>query len=182
MSETWPDPRVEVVKKLWEAGLSASQIADEVCLSPFHLLPTVSRNAVIGVIHRRGWGGRLKNPSPATSRQRAPRRSVYAAAVTPGHNLKTAATRGNTALAEAFEVEMEPDVVAYDNVIPIVQRLTLMELTDATCKWPIGDPQNDGFFFCGGKALQSLPYCAHHSRIAYQPASDRRRQPAKPTR
>jgi GcrA cell cycle regulator len=60
------------------------------------------------------------------------------------------------------------------------QRRTLVELNEATCRWPIGDPSSTDFFFCGGKALTSLPYCAHHSRIAYQPAGDRRRPPAKP--
>ena len=54
------------------------------------------------------------------------------------------------------------------------QRLSLLELNEATCHWPVGDPSSPDFFFCGGKALSSLPYCAHHSRIAYQPAADRR--------
>ena len=52
---------------------------------------------------------------------------------------------------------------------------TLLELTEDTCHWPIGDPGSPDFFFCGGKSLSSLPYCAHHSRVAYQPAADRRR-------
>ena len=91
-------------------------------------------------------------------------------------------SRGNTALAHAFEVEMEPDPVAYDNVVPMSQRRTLLELTEDTCHWPVGDPGNPEFFFCGGKSISGLPYCAHHSRIAYQPASDRRRPAPKPTR
>ena len=91
-------------------------------------------------------------------------------------------SRGNTALAHAFDLELEPDPIAYDNVVPMSQRLSLQELSEATCHWPVGDPASPDFFFCGGKALGGLPYCAHHSRIAYQPAADRRRQPPKPTR
>jgi GcrA cell cycle regulator len=91
-------------------------------------------------------------------------------------------SRGNTALAHVFEVELEADPVAYDNVVPMSQRLSLLELNEATCHWPIGDPSSSEFFFCGGKALASLPYCAHHSRIAYQPTGDRRRQTPKTTR
>ena len=91
-------------------------------------------------------------------------------------------SRGTTALAHAFEVEVEPDPIAYDNVVPMSQRLSLLELSEATCHWPVGDPASPEFFFCGGKALTGLPYCAHHSRVAYQPASDRRRQPPKPAR
>jgi len=77
-------------------------------------------------------------------------------------------------------VEAEP--VTYDNVVPMSQRLSLLELNEATCHWPVGDPSSPDFFFCGGKALSGLPYCAQHSRVAYQPAADRRRAPAKPSR
>jgi GcrA cell cycle regulator len=91
-------------------------------------------------------------------------------------------SRGNTALAHAFEVELEPDPIVYDNVVPMSQRLSLLELNEATCHWPVGDPSSPEFFFCGGKALPSLPYCTHHSRIAYQPTGDRRRQIPKTTR
>ena len=62
------------------------------------------------------------------------------------------------------------------------QRLSLLELNEATRHWPVGDPSSPEFFFCGGKALTSLPDCAHHSRIAYQPTGDRRRQVPKTTR
>jgi GcrA cell cycle regulator len=165
---TWTDDRVEQLKKLWEAGLSASQIAAE--------LGNVTRNAVIGKVHRLGLSGRAKSPSSAAPRQRKARPAQHMMRVS------RPLSRGNTALAHAFEVEMEPDPIAYDNVVPMSQRLSLLELNEATCHWPIGDPSSSEFFFCGGKALQSLPYCAHHSRIAYQPASDRRRQPTKPTR
>ena len=64
--------------------------------------------------------------------------------------------------------------------ITVSQRLSLLELNEATCHWPVGDPSSPDFFFCGGKALSGLPYCAQHSRVAYQPAADRRRAPAKP--
>src|SRR4051794_31958914 len=165
---TWTDDRVEQLKKLWEAGLSASQIAAE--------LGNVTRNAVIGKVHRLGLSGRAKSPSSAAPRQRKARPAQHMMRVS------RPASRGNTALAHAFELEMEPDPIAYDNVVPISQRLSLLDLSEATCHWPIGDPSTPEFFFCGGKALPGLPYCAQHSRVAYQPAGDRRRQPSKPVR
>src|SRR5664279_317299 len=165
---SWTDDRVEQLKKLWEAGLSASQIAAE--------LGNITRNAVIGKVHRLGLSGRAKSPSSSAPRQRKVRPAQQMM------RINRPVSRGNTALAHAFDMEMEPDPIAYDNVVPMSQRLSLLELNEATCHWPIGDPSSSEFFFCGGKALASLPYCAHHSRIAYQPASDRRRQPPKPTR
>jgi GcrA cell cycle regulator len=161
----WTEPRVEQLKKLWEAGLSASQIAAE--------LGSVTRNAVIGKVHRLGLSGRAKSPSSSVPRPRKTRPAQ--------HMMRIArpVSRGNTALAQAFEMEVETDVIAYDNVVPMSQRKTLLELTEDTCHWPVGDPGSPDFFFCGGKSLQSLPYCAHHSRVAYQPATDRRRSPPK---
>ena len=67
---TWSDDRVEQLKKLWEAGLSASQIAAE--------LGNVTRNAVIGKVHRLGLSGRAKTPSSAAPRPRKARPDVYA--------------------------------------------------------------------------------------------------------
>lgn len=165
---SWTDDRVEQLKKLWESGLSASQIAAE--------LGNITRNAVIGKVHRLGLSGRAKSPSSAAPRQRK---------VRPAQNMMRISRpmlRGNTALAHVFEVEAEPDPIAFDNVVPMGQRRSLLELTEDTCHWPIGDPSSTEFFFCGGKAVASLPYCAHHSRVAYQPASERRRQQSKPTR
>lgn len=161
---TWSDDRVEQLKKLWDAGLSASEIAGE--------LGNITRNAVIGKVHRLGLSGRAKSPSSAAPRRRKTRPTQVV--------MRT--TRASQALASASEVELEPDPIAYDNVVPMSQRQSLMELSESTCHWPIGDPESSEFFFCGGRALKDLPYCVHHCRIAYQPASDRRRQPPVPTR
>jgi GcrA cell cycle regulator len=157
---TWTDERVEMLKKLWTDGLSASQIAGE--------LGGITRNAVIGKVHRLGLSGRAKSPSSGAPRPRKPRPH--------SHMLRTSrpAFRGNTALAHAFEVEAEAEPQLIDNVIPMGQRRSLLELTEETCRWPIGDPGSPDFFFCGGQSLAGLPYCTHHSRVAYQPANMRR--------
>ncbi|MPZ36554.1 MAG: GcrA cell cycle regulator [Rhizobiales bacterium] len=164
---SWTDERVEMLKKLWSDGLSASQIAAE--------LGGITRNAVIGKVHRLGLSGRAKSPSSAAPRQRKPRSHTHMLRVS------RPAMRGNTALAQAFEYEVAEEPELLDNVIPIGQRRTILELNEDTCRWPIGDPGSSDFFFCGGHSLTGLPYCAHHSRIAYQPANMRRdrRQPVR---
>jgi GcrA cell cycle regulator len=158
---SWTDERVELLKKLWSDGLSASQIAGE--------LGGITRNAVIGKVHRLGLSGRAKSASANVSRPRKARSSSHML------RMARASVRGNTALAHAYEVEEEatPDLI--ENIIPIGQRRTILELTELTCRWPIGDPGSTEFFFCGGNTVGGLPYCAYHSRLAYQPASDRRR-------
>jgi GcrA cell cycle regulator len=160
----WTDERVELLKKLWADGLSASQIAGE--------LGGITRNAVIGKVHRLGLSGRAKAPSSAMARPRKMR--------APSAALRMArpAVRGNTALARAmpaYELDMEPEPEFRENIIPIGQRCTLLELSDSKCRWPIGDPGTPEFFFCGGKPAGEVPYCAYHARVAYQPLTDRRR-------
>jgi GcrA cell cycle regulator len=158
---TWTEERVENLKKLWGEGLSASQIAAE--------LGGITRNAVIGKVHRLGLSGRAKSPSASAPRPRKAR--------THGHLMRVArsSVRGNTALAHAYDFEPEPEPEPIDNVIPLGQRRTILELTEETCRWPIGDPGSTEFFFCGGQAGTGMPYCTYHSRVAYQPSGDRRR-------
>ena len=161
----WTDERVELLKKLWSDGLSASQIAAE--------LGGVTRNAVIGKVHRLGLSGRAKAPSSSVPRVRKSRPQ------SPMMRVSRPASRGNTALARQTYVayDLEPELIAepLENIIPIGQRCTLLELSDSKCRWPIGDPGASDFFFCGGQPAGELPYCAYHSRIAYQPVADRRR-------
>ena len=161
---SWTDERVELLKKLWSDGLSASQIAAE--------LGGITRNAVIGKVHRLGLSGRAKSASSAAPRPRKAR--------SPMMRIGRASIRGNTALAHAYEMEAEAAPELIDNVIPIGQRRTILELTEQTCRWPVGDPGSTEFFFCGGNTIGGLPYCAYHSRVAYQPASERRRDRRPP--
>jgi GcrA cell cycle regulator len=153
----WTEERVELLKKLWADGLSASQIAAE--------LGGITRNAVIGKVHRLGLSGRAKSPSSSVPRQRKPRSSGMM-------RVPRSAIRGNTALAYDYAVEPEPELIE----IPLEQRKTLLQLTEATCHWPVGDPGSPDFFFCGGQSNEGSPYCNYHSRVAYQPASERRRE------
>ena len=161
---TWTDERVELLKKLWADGLSASRIAAE--------LGGVTRNSVIGKVHRLGLSGRAKSASASVPRQRKPR-------VHHQHMMRIArpGVRGNTALAPMpiYEVDLEPAPAVIENIIPIGQRCTLFELSDAKCRWPTGDPGSADFFFCGGNPAGETPYCAWHGRIAYQAVTDRRR-------
>lgn len=160
----WTDERVELLKKLWAEGLSASTIAVE--------LGGITRNAVIGKVHRLGLSGRAKNPAASPPRPRKPRQ---AAAALRGAR---APVRGNTALAlnAGTAYELEIDAEPAENVVPLGQRCTILELNESKCHWPIGDPGQSDFCFCGGKSIVGLPYCGYHARVAYQPVADRRRE------
>src|ERR1700740_1674741 len=104
---SWTDERVELLKKLWSDGLSASQIAAE--------LGGITRNAVIGKVHRLGLSGRAKSASAGAPRQRKARSPAML-------RIGRGAIRGNTALAHAYEIEVEAEPELIDNIIPIGQR------------------------------------------------------------
>ncbi|WP_417676242.1 GcrA family cell cycle regulator [Roseibium sp.] len=167
---SWTTERVELLKKLWSEGLSASQIAGE--------LGGVTRNAVIGKVHRLGLSGRAKTPSPASKpRRNRPSSPASPASSASRQNTQQPQSRGATALkmapAPAPEIERQAEPIA--ELVPISERATILTLTERTCKWPIGDPSREDFYFCGRHSDPGVPYCAHHCKIAYQPVSDRRR-------
>jgi GcrA cell cycle regulator len=168
----WTDERVELLRKLWSEGLSASQIAAQ--------LGSVTRNAVIGKVHRLKLSGRGRTTA-ATPRQKKTTSSAaggksVSRAATVTRSITTSI--GATALQTQFDAE---PVARYHSrpienvVVPISRRLQLVQLSERTCKWPNGDPLTEDFSFCGNDAAETGPYCGYHSRIAFQPASERRR-------
>lgn len=161
----WTDERVELLKKLWSEGLSASQIAAE--------LGGVTRNAVIGKVHRLGLSGRAKAIAAPAPRPRKPRPAAASPVSRP-------MVQGNTALAQVVRPVMEPEPEELpdpvSNVVAMTERCTILDLTEFTCRWPVGEPGKSDFFYCGSRTKTGLPYCSFHSRIAYQPVQDRNRR------
>jgi GcrA cell cycle regulator len=78
----------------------------------------------------------------------------------------------SAAIAPVVEYDPAP---FEDVVVPMSERVTIMELRETMCRWPFGDPSSADFRFCGGHAPVGTPYCTFHARAAYQPSSERRR-------
>ena len=172
----WTDERVELLKRLWMEGLSASQIAGE-------LGDGVTRNAVIGKVHRLKLSGRAK-PASSAPRVRKPR-AVSARRMSSGSSmlgrrqmLGSAPMIGATALAISPEEEQELELLTEREAeiyIPPEERVSLLGLNEHTCKWPIGDPMSEDFYFCGRHADDGRPYCEFHSRRAYHTIERKRK-------
>ena len=182
----WTEERVEKLKELWAQGLSASQIAKE--------LGGVTRNAVIGKVHRLGLssraggkGGEEKPAAESTPQTAAQAPSPETAAVEQAAESGPTAELGPT--TEGVAAPRDPtqprepgpptpeEQAARETLARIeklAKRITLMELTERTCKWPIGDPTDEDFAFCGLPSVPGKPYCEHHVAVAYQPMSSRR--------
>ncbi|MBX3583617.1 MAG: GcrA family cell cycle regulator [Rhizobiaceae bacterium] len=168
----WTDERVELLRKLWSEGLSASQIAAQ--------LGSVTRNAVIGKVHRLKLSSRGRTTAAPTRQKKTP---SAGGSVTKSVTRSTTVTRSVTTIgATALQAQFDAEPVARyhvrpveDVVVPISRRLQLVQLSERTCKWPNGDPLSEDFSFCGNDAGDNGPYCTYHSRIAFQPAAERRR-------
>ena len=148
----WTDERVDMLKKLWLDGLSASQIAKQ--------LGGVTRNAVIGKVHRLGLSGRAAPSQPARTVFKAPR---------PARPVVSAAPRR---VETQLPVRAEPRPIVYDEQ---PGSATVLTLGAHMCKWPIGDPSADSFTFCGKRIDEDGPYCVGHARVAYQPQQARKK-------
>jgi GcrA cell cycle regulator len=151
----WTDERVATLKKLWLDGLSASQIAKQ--------LGGVTRNAVIGKVHRLGLSGRAAPSQPARPAFKAPR-PARVAAPAPAPVVQRRAT------VDAPVAPTVPSVLRQETP----GSATVLTLGAHMCKWPIGDPATEGFTFCG-KGAHDGPYCDAHAQIAYQPQQARKK-------
>lgn len=137
MIVNWTPEREEMLKQLWQQGLSASRIAQE--------LGSTTRNAVIGKAHRLGLSGRTTRkvgPKPASSLSRS----------------SSSATRMPRAISRPRYIEpVERSAYA----------VNLVDLNEQHCKWPVGDPRSKEFHFCGAARAESFPYCQYHAAVAY---------------
>ena len=203
---SWTDERVETLKRMWAEGQSASQIAKE--------LGGVTRNAVIGKVHRLGLSNRVSGgkddgedevasapaavkpvpvaevrpepapraEAPAAAPRAVPERPAASAApaapssnVTPLPLRKAIVPAGQPLPPQPSANEISPEALAsVREVEKRAKRLTLMELTERTCKWPVGDPATEDFWFCGLPSVAGKPYCEAHVGVAFQPMSARR--------
>jgi GcrA cell cycle regulator len=171
----WTDERVERLKRLWAEGLSASQIATQ--------LGGVSRNAVIGKVHRLNLPGRVKAGGTQATARTAPKRTTsaprapnFAARTTTNPARTTPHAVGVAVVAPEVEAVQPTEFRAPSNVVvPMSRKLSLTDLTERTCKWPMGDPLKDDFHFCGSDSADTSPYCKYHARLAYQPVNERRK-------
>ncbi|MEL7468145.1 MAG: GcrA family cell cycle regulator [Pseudomonadota bacterium] len=185
---SWTDERVEKLKELWTEGMSASQIAK--------VLGGVTRNAVIGKVHRLGLSNRAggdeaktaeaPKAKPATA---APKPAAEAAKPTSPEPVKADAPvpapvvrRTAPVIRDATQPrapgaptpEEEAARATLAEIEKFAKRIPLLDLTERTCKWPIGDPTEESFAFCGLDCVPGKPYCEYHVAVAFQPMSSRR--------
>lgn len=144
-TQTWTTERVDQLRRFVEAGFSCGQIAGEIGLT---------RNAVIGKIHRLGLWRRI---DPALRAKTRPRRA--------------AVFSQRRTLQVVFATAGAASIAAADEAVDTTKRCSLLELAAGKCRWPINDPGANDFCFCGNEAVGGLSYCVGHARLAYRRAA-----------
>lgn len=181
---SWTDERIALLKKMWKEGKSAAEIAKT-------LGKGVTRNAVIGKAHRMGLSGRpspIKKPAPAPKKEKEAASKPAKEAAPKEKSRPAAPVAGSQRVSAAIAKEVEELKRIEKEVTPLNGGISLLELTERMCKWPIGDPREPEFVFCGRGIRAGTPYCPDHAAMAYQSSSrrgagaanqDKPRKPAK---
>ena len=139
---SWNEEKVEKLKELWGKGSTASQIAQ--------IIGGISRNAVIGKAHRLNLSSKIKARS-ASSSQNFDNSSEE-------NYSKQKKGRKSKFQSLIIEKDFEPE-----------NPKKLEELDESSCKWPVGHPEEQSFYFCGRSSLKDFSYCKLHLLYAYQP-------------
>lgn len=152
----WNDERTAQLARFWAAGLSASTIAER--------LGGVSRNAVIGKLHRLGLSQQAAKPKAKAQPSTAARKPA---------SPQSLSVQGAQALKPALAPSPAPSprlaVVPRTKPEAEASGVTLIELKERMCRWPEGDPKTPEFRFCGARRANEGPYCARHAGLAHKP-------------
>ena len=139
---SWNEDKVEKLKELWGKGSTASQIAE--------IIGGISRNAVIGKAHRLNLSSKIKNRNTSSSQDFNNNSEE--------NNSKQERGRQSRFQSLIIEKDFEPE-----------NPKKLEELDESSCKWPVGHPEEESFYFCGRSSLKDFSYCKLHLLYAYQP-------------
>jgi len=139
---SWNEEKVEKLKELWGKGSTASQIAE--------IIGGISRNAVIGKAHRLNLSSKIKA-------RNAPSSQNFDNSLEENSS-KQRRDRKSKFQSLIIEKDFEPE-----------NPKKLEELDESSCKWPVGHPEEESFYFCGRSSLKDFSYCKLHLLYAYQP-------------
>ena len=146
---SWNEEKVNKLKELWGKGNTASQIAE--------IIGGISRNAVIGKAHRLNLSSKIKTRNASSVRSFNNNSEEDSSKQRQGKKSKFKSL--------LIEKNFEPE-----------NPKKLEELDESSCKWPIGHPEEELFYFCGRSSLKDFSYCKLHLLYAYQPKG-RREEP-----
>ena len=174
----WTDKMVEDLKKMWKDGMTTGEIGKKL---------GVSKNSIVGKVHRLGLSGRpspIKKKDPSEKSSAAPSETPKNTATTPNSKKEKSSSISTSTVSASKEdkntSEKKSSAPTAEPVLeevvftPVLKKnpqkngkTTLVDLDNHTCRWPIGDPKDENFHFCGKKVKIGQTYCDEHAAIAY---------------
>ena len=139
---SWNEEKVEKLKELWGKGSTASQIAG--------IIGGISRNAVIGKAHRLNLSSKIKTRNASSSQ-----------------NFDSSSEENSSKQKKGRKSKFQSLIIEKDFEPENPKKLE--ELDESSCKWPVGHPEEQSFYFCGRSSLKDFSYCKLHLLYAYQP-------------
>jgi GcrA cell cycle regulator len=149
----WTPEQISDLTRLWGEGLTTAEIGKRL---------GISKNAVVGKAHRLHLPAR---PSPI--KRTGPRPAVYRPATPRQPSAPRAPQAPREPRAPSQSAQTSAAALRALANQPSAKRLPMMALSASTCRWPIGDPGDNEFHFCGERSLDGKPYCSAHASIAY---------------
>ena len=139
---SWNEEKVSKLKELWGKGNTASQIAV--------IIGGLSRNAVIGKAHRLNLSAKIKTRS-----------------ATPNQNFENSHEEKDIKNKKGRKSKFKSLIIEKDFEAENPKQLEALD--EGSCKWPVGHPDEESFYFCGRSSLKDFSYCKLHLLYAYQP-------------
>ena len=149
---SWNEEKVTKLKELWGKGNTASQIAQ--------IIGGLSRNAVIGKAHRLNLSSKIKAKN-----------------ITQNQNFQNSAEVGGAKQRRGKKSKFQSLIIEKDFEPENPKKLE--GLDESSCKWPVGHPEEESFYFCGRSSLKDFSYCKLHLLYAYQPKGRKEESPEK---
>ena len=149
----WTEQMVEELRKMWKEGLTTGEIGKRL---------NVSKNSIVGKVHRLGLSGR---PSPIKKKEEDQVKTVA-----PEKPAKPEADPVPAPARKKPETELKASPATAPKAYSASHNcgsVRLTELDNHTCRWPVGDPKDENFHFCGKKVRLGQTYCEEHSAQAY---------------
>lgn len=179
----WTDEMVEELKRLWSEGVTTGEIGRRL---------NISKNSIVGKVHRLGLSGRpspikkkgdepetpkkAKSPAkekepkkaaPAKTSQEKPKEVQQKPAPKPEPKVEKQPVPAKTTPLEEDDIKLAKSISPKVESAAGKRHVSLTELDNHTCRWPIGDPKDENFHFCGRKIRLGQTYCEEHAAIAY---------------
>ena len=155
----WTEARVIELVQMWADGISSSRISKMMSQKYDH---TVTRNAVIGRLSRMGLTSKTRQEEKKFRRRQKAKATVRSREKKIREEMRSPHRMASWPVKREAHPPLNYEEVFREVIVPEVDRVTIADLEDHQCRWPVGDPRESDFHFCGARRMPNASYCVYH--------------------